>query len=316
MFSSFFPWEFIQNFPELVSPNEPGLYAFSCYDPFLERIFMGSLPKNIQGGFKVLSGNEVTRAWLENNLKTLDLFAENQSYKVLLAGEINAEAEDFLLNEEIDWDQRFFLLSFIGESKFFDKLKKKKEVRSLKVKAPRFWEAGKLLKFLCEQTGVLLTYEVQNYVLEAIENEPGELLAALKRLALLGKDPKRLTLNEVKRELSQERLDQFELAKIWGEKKEAEFYKSLLNVSSDFESMRIFFNFMQGHTLKMIDTSYMRTKDRLTKYDRQIESHANLWQRDDLKAALHDFAEFEILAKSKSEGLNMVFRSKIISSYK
>lgn len=316
MFSSFFPWEFSQNFPELIISNEPGLYGFSCYDPYLERIFMGSLPKNIQGGFKVLSGSEVTRTWLENNLKTLDLFAENQSYKVLMASEMNPEAEDFLLNEKIDWDQRFFILSFIGESKFFDKLKKKKELRTLKVKAPRFWEAGKLLKFLCEQTGVLLTYEVQNYILEAVENEPGELLAALKRLALLGKDPKRLSLGEVKNELSQERLDQFELAKVWGEKKEAEFYKSLLNVSSDFESMRFFFNFMQGHTLKMIDPSYMRTKDRLSKYDRQIESHAKLWQRDDLKSALRDFAEFEILAKSRSEDLNLLFKSKIISSYK
>jgi hypothetical protein len=315
MFSSLFPWELIQAHPNLLTKGAPGPYAFSCYDPYLEKIFLSTIPKSFleEESWKVLAGPEVTVSWLEDNLATLDFFSNSQSYKVLLSEQMSPKVKEFLLNENIDWGDRYFLLTFQKEDKFFEKLKKK--VTTLKVKEPRFWEMGKLLKFLCEQTGVSLSYEVQNYLLEAIPNEPGEFIIALKKLALLGRNPRDLKLVDVKEMLSQERINQFELARLWGEKKNQDFYKLLVELSHDIDGIMLFFRFMQGHIIKMSDTSYMRGKSKPSKYDRQIEATSALWTHADLRDELRFFGECEILAKSRSSKLVQQLRLKKVSCY-
>ena len=315
MFSSLFPWELIQAHPNLLTKGAPGPYAFSCYDPYLEKIFLSTIPKSFleEENWKVLAGPEVTVGWLEDNLATLDFFSNSQSYKVLLSEQMSPKVKEFLLNENIDWGDRYFLLTFQKEDKFFEKLKKK--VTTLKVKEPRFWETGKLLKFLCEQTGVSLSYEVQNYLLEAIPNEPGEFIVALKKLALLGRNPRDLKLVDVKEMLSQERINQFELARLWGEKKNQDFYKLLVELSHDIDGIMLFFRFMQGHIIKMCDTSYMRGKSKPSKYDRQIEATSALWTHADLRDELRFFGECEILAKSRSSKLVQQLRLKKVSCY-
>lgn len=315
MYSSLFPWELIQAYPNLLTKGKPGPYAFSCYDPYLEKIFLSSIPKTFLEGesWKVLAGPEITVNWLEDNLKTLDFFTNSQSYKVLLSEQMSPKVKEFLLTEDIDWGDRYFLLTFQKEDKFFEKLKKK--VPTLKVKEPRFWEMGKLLKFLCEQTGVGLSYDIQNYLLEVIPNEPGDLIIALKKLALLGRNPKDLKLVDIKDMLSKERIDQFELARLWGEKKNQRLYELLIELSHDVDGMMSFFRFIQGHIIKLSDTSYMQGKSKPSKYDRQVEATSRLWSQADLRDELRFFGECEILAKSRSSNLIQQLRLKKISCY-
>lgn len=315
--NSLLPWEFVQAYPFLVNKERPGLYGFSCYDPFLEKIFLSTIPTSILegGSWKVLAGPEVTVSWLEDNLTTLDFFSTAQSYKILLSEDIPAKAKDFLLNEDIDWDKRYFLLTFGKEDKFFDALKKKKEATILKVKEPPFWDMPKLVKFLCEHTGVNLSFRLQNYLLEIVPNEPGPLIVALKKLTLLGGGPQSLTPEKVLEILGQERLNKFELARLWSEKKHSDFYKSLLALVHDTNSLREFFAFLQGHILKMVDTSYIQDKARPSKYDRQIESSSRMWSQADLRDELKFFGHCEILTKTRSADLTNTLRLKLIESY-
>jgi len=317
MFSSFFPWELRANFPDLLEENRYGLYAFSCYDPFLEKIFLNSVPKHYLSneGWAVLNPQDLGQAWVDENLLTLDFFSNDQSYKVILAENLQNSVIEQLQDPKIDWQGRFFLLCFQKENKMFDQLKKNELVCTIKVKEPRFWETGKLLKFLCEQTGVYINYDVQNYILESVVNEPGEFLHVLKKLALQGTDPKSISVEQAKKLFSVGRLDQFELARLFGEKKHRDFYLKLLQLSEDYTGMMLFFRFIQGHIIKLIDPSFIAAKARASKYDKQIQGHARLWKATELKDELRFFGKLEILAKSRSDNLKRELQQKVVASY-
>lgn len=317
MFSSFFPWEFINNYPHLLDEKKKGLYAFSCYDPYLEKIFLNTIPESFldEGKWKILSPEELTISWIENNISTQDFFSNDQSVKVLMAQNIGADVQEYILKEDIDWGNKFFLLLFNKENKFFEKLKKKKVAHVLKIKEPRFWEMGNLLKFLCDQTGIRVSYDVQNLILETITNQPKEFILALKDLALLGGDPSKLSRQDAKRIISKNKLDQFELAKFWGQKKTKSFYENLLPLEGDFDSLGQIFRFMQSHAAKMVDPSYSQEKAKLSQYDKQIQSHSRLWTEGELREELRFFGECEIEAKSKSSLLIHKLRSRLIDSY-
>lgn len=316
MYSNFNPWEFKQNHPHLLTEGVYGPYALSCYDPYIEKLFLNLVPKHFtDNGWKVISGPEVSVSWLEDNLSALDFFSANQSFKVLMSEQMPTKAKDFILNENIEWGQRYFLLSFLKEDKFFDQLKKRKDVHALKINEPKFWEQNKLLKFLCDMTGIYLPLNVQNTILELVPNEPGELILAMKKVALLTGNPKQVTPEQAKNILGLNRLDQFEMARVWGDRRFSDFYKSLLQLTGDFDGLMLFFRFMQGHIIKMIDPTYMREKNKLSKYDKQIESQGRLWNKAELTDELRFFGECEILAKSKSSDLTNKLRLKVLASY-
>lgn len=317
MFSSFFPWEFINNFPHLLEEKKKGLYAFSCYDPYLEKIFLNTIPNSFleEEKWRVLSGEEVTVSWIENNIATQDFFSNDQSIKVLIAQNLPTETQEYILKGDIDWGNKYFFLLFSKENKFFEKLKKKNDVHVLKIKEPRFWEMGNLLKFLCDQTGIRVSYDVQNLILETITNQPKEFILALKDLALLGGDLSKLSREDAKRIISKNKIDQFELAKLWGQKKKKSFYEQLLALEGDYDNLGQIFRFMQSHAAKLVDPSYAQEKAKLSQYDKQIQSHARLWTSGELRDELRFFGECEIDTKSKSPMLVHKLRSRLIDSY-
>ena len=317
MFSSFFPWEFKNNYPHLLQEGKHGLYAFSCYDPFLEKIFLNSVPSHYLDGGKwsVLNPQDITVAWLEDNLKTLDFFSSGQSYKVLMSEHLSAPVQEFLLEEDVDWGSRYFLLSFQKENKFFDKLKKKEEVQSYKIKTPNFWDYDKLMKFICEQMSLPLSYKAQTYLVENIPSEASEYIHVLKKLALLGKPMGQIDIEDIKAEWEKDKFDTFGLAKLWGSKKFQSFYKKLIPFVNDHIEMIKFFNFMQSHILKMSDTSYMAAKARPSKYDKEIELHSRMWSGAELRDELKFFGNCEILAKQKSAELGHQLKLRLIDSY-
>ncbi len=317
MFSSFFPWEFKSNFPTLLKEGQFGLHAFSCYDPFLEKIFLNSVPDHyLEGGkWSVLNPQEITVTWLENNINTLDFFSAGQSYKVLMSELLSPSVQEFLLNEKIDWGNRYFLLSFQKENKFFDKLKKKEEVHSYKIKTPNFWDYDKLMKFICEQMSLPLSFAVQSYLVEHTPSEASEYIHVLKKIALLGKPIQSLSVQDIQAELEHDKFDTFLFAKLWASKKHQSFFKKILPFVNDHIEMIKFFGFMQSHIIKMSDTSYMASKSRPSKYDKEIELHSKMWSKAELRDELKFFGNCEILAKQKSTELTGQLRLRLIDSY-
>ena len=318
MFSSFFPWEFKNNFPTLLKEGVFGPYALSCYDPFLEKIFLNSIPSHFleDGKWVVLNPDEVTVDWLEDNLNSFDFFSSSQSYKVLMSENLSPTVQEYLLEKDLDWGNRYFLMSFQKENKFFDKLKKKAEVQSYKIKSPNFWDYDKLMKFLCEQMSIPLSFQVQRFLVETIPSEAAEYVHVLKQIALLGIPLKQVTVEHVKKEIHDHKFDNFLLARLWGSKRHEEFFKRLLPFSHDQVEMIKFFSFLQSHILKMCDLSYIEAKKtKPSKYDKEIEVHSKMWTGAELRDELRFFGQCEILAKQKSKELTQNLRLRLIDAY-
>ena len=314
---SFFPWDFVRAQRDVVNPSNKGLFGYHFFDPFVEKIILSKMPKTLFEGdhLHILSGSEITVEWLEENIKGLDLFSTNSSYLVLQADQMSKKVKDFILEEMEDWGERYFILVFHGDLKYMEKLAKKNKGEFYKIEAPRFWEAQKLLQFLCEQTHIQLSYDIQSYIVEAIPNQAGDFIGALKTIALHFPKGQKMELKKVKEILHTQRLDQFVMASNFCERKWQKFYPSLIDGEFDFDTLRTFFAFMQGHLHKVADTSYTQGKSRLSKYDNQILAHAKMWKAGDLREEMRFFGELEILAKQKSHTLQTKLKERLISTY-
>ncbi len=309
----YFPWEIFKNHPHIVDLKRPGLYGICCYDPFVEKIIINSIPRKKLGAeLAIVAGSEISRDWLEVNLRESDLFSGQRAFLVLQADEIGKQAQKFLIEEDWDWGQRFFIMAFRPESQFFDLLEEKQTGDFFKVEAPRFWEGAKLLRFLCEKTNVVISPLVQNYLLDSVPNTAGDLIHALKILALHFPQTSQITVVQAQSVISPQRLDQFELASIFGRREFKKFFKILINTDLDFDAQRSFFSFMQGHLCKLADPSYIQKKRKPSQYDRKILTQSGRFNLGELREYMHFFGRLEILSKQKSPYLINILRQKFM----
>jgi len=308
-------WDFIRDHPQILNSEQKGLYALSIFDPFIERILLGRIPKAYWGDEdrKVLSGDELTIDWIRDNIETVDFFSSDNSYVVLRAEQISSKVSEYLLEHKLEW-RNYFVLIFHGKSTLYDKLKKNKEVISYTVESPRFWEMGKLLQFLCQQMKISLPYDIQNYIVDCTPPRVNDYIQALKTVTRVAKEKGQMSLSVVRPYLTSHKYDQFHCAKLFGEKKFKSFYEEI-NEVNDFESYISLFRFLQGHLIKVSDPAYIKKKARASKYDKEIESQSHLWSKEDVKESLDDLAEMEILAKTKSQDLYTQMRLRLIKSY-
>jgi DNA polymerase III delta subunit len=311
------PWDVLRERPTLIDSDYKGLYTLNSYDPYLEKIALGKIPPHLLADEKlsVLNGKEVTGAWLEDNILTMDFFSTNQSYLVLFAEELPVTAQEILLADEIDWGNRYFILSMTKETKFLAALNKMKNTCAIKIEAPKFWESAKLIQYLCAEMKMKLAHDIQSYLVEVIPPEPGLLIQNLKKIKLLLGPDSRLSLNQIKEVIDEQRIDQFEIANLYGEKKWKELFSKVLEHSDDFEGLIPLFSFLQSHLLKIADTGYMAKKNRLSKYDRTVEAQKALWCSDQVSEELAFLEECETFAKSKSYELVILLRQRLIKSY-
>lgn len=317
MFFKGAPWDIVAKKPTLLEEKEKGLWAFSCYDPFIEKIMLGKVPKSFFGEDKltILHGKELTVSWFEDNIQTMDFFTSHASYLVLMADEMPKAVSDYLASENIDWGERFFILSLGQDSRFYKQLEKSKRAYGLKVEIPKFWEGVKLLQFLCHEMKITLSYDVQSYIADSVVNDPGTLIQCLKKVRLFIPSSHTPTVDQVKEIIERDRIDQFHIANLYGEKKWRFLFEELLVHARDFDGLISLFRFLQGHLLKIADPSYMNKKNRLTKYDKGIQAQCGLWTPDEINEELVFLNECETFAKTKSHELTSSLRLRLIRSY-
>ncbi len=308
MYSNFYPWDFVKNVKSVVDDKITGLYALMCYDAFIEKILLNKIDKS-KTKYTILSGAELTVDWLENNVNTMDLFSENESYIVILADQMNKKVKEFIGEGKLDLSSRHFLLCFNTDTKYFDSLKKNLEGQYYKVDPPRFWEGQKLLQFLANEMNIRLNYQSLQVILEKTPNTPGDLLRSLKNLSLEFGDLSKASPSAIESFLDSAYLDQFALAKQWGDKDWKKFSMKLLELSHDYDSLRSFSNFMQGHLLKVVDPSYVAKKSRATKYDDQIVNQSRMWDKEEVLKEIDFFTDLEILSKTKDIKIKNVLRN-------
>ena len=163
--------------------------------------------------------------------------------------------------------------------------------------------------------GVLINsnfVDVHNYLTDAIPDNSGEIINALKTIKL-NFGSSQYNLLDVKKIIASTRLDQFKLASLFGKRNFLDFFRELEKLPLDTEDQIGFYRFMQGHLFKLMDISYIAKKPRPSKYDKEIQAHAALWDRPMLQKSIRSFAELEIEAKKKNPYIKDKVRELLIA---
>ncbi|PIK16469.1 hypothetical protein [Halobacteriovorax sp. JY17] len=315
--SKWFPWDFLKSNQTIINSSKPGLYIFQFCDEFISHILLATMPRELteSGDYFKINASDITIDWLEEKFKTISLFGNNESYLVIEAQNLPANTKKWLEENPLEISNQFLILSFSKPSKNFEQLSKKMEAEFIRIDAPRFWEGLQHLEFICNYFKLSLPMNVKNYLLTALENTSYEFFQAINLISLYFPGGNDIKLEYIQKLIRPSKLDHFQLANLFCTKKRSHFFGMVSSKEIDFEQLRSLFNFMQGHLFKMMDTSYCDGKSRLSKYDREILSHAKAWTTDELQRESHLFGELEIDAKSKSALLKNKLRLEYLSSF-
>lgn len=296
-------WDFFSSYNRDTLKTYEGLLALNTFDPFCLKLVKDFLTRGL-GDDKPLHykiSGELSTDWVQEEFQTLSLFGNNESFFIHEAQSIDTDVLDALTASDVSG--RFVILSFENEQTTWKKLVKEGKVATLLIEPPRFWELNKLLDFVCQHLRLPLSYQAKNWILEALENDLGTFYNSCCLIKLNHPDAKEVSLDQVKELLTLERLDQFQLASMLARKKNKEFYNKLIQLEGDFDKMRDFFRFMQSHLIKLMDTSYLAQKPRLTQYDKDLQGTSKFWKEEEITTQIELFNRWEILSKRKDSHL-------------
>lgn len=311
MHSSWNLWDYFKNHSEPVSANKMGLYSFSLPDPYIYKVIHDKVHSALT--IRTISATMMTAEWIEENLCTLSLFGAGESFIVSNAEELSKDAYEFFFERSPDLTDRHLVFFFNREAPYRKKLIGVGGTH-VTIEAPKFWEMDKFLDFLGNYYNVRLAYDAKQFFLEIVDNEASSFHVAMNILSLNFPNKKEITVEDLQSVLEQNRLDQFYLASLFSRKEKNKFYGKLMQAEADFDTLRQFFSFLQGHLIKLGDTSVIEKKARLTKYDKEIVSLSKLWSLNELESYIKLFAELEIMAKMRSELLLPKIRLKFFQT--
>lgn len=298
MLSKWQIWDFFNNVKRDHLESQEGIVALSTFDPVALKMAKDYLLRGVTSRNVLYKmAPEVTRNWIEEEFQTLSLFGEQECFFIHQAQDISSDLLELLLSQDITG--RFVLLSFESEKDAWKKVLKNEKVSALQIEAPKFWEPNKLLDFVCNYLRLPLSYEAKGWVLDSVENNLGTFYNSMGLVKLNYPDAREVGAKEVKELLAVEKLDQFALASLFCRKKRLEFFQKVIQLEGDFDKMRSFFSFMQGHLIKVLDPAYLAQKKSLNSYDKDIQSTSRLWKPNELVAAIEEFNHWEILSKKK-----------------
>jgi hypothetical protein len=310
MLSKVLPWDFLPHHPTTIDKNKPGIYAFLIDDPYLERLLLDLMPKK-EIPFALYSGVEITRDFIEEHFVNLSFFSTTDHIQVINGENIKAQDLMVLLENEIDWSERFMVVFFTKSSKAFTEFAKNKKVQAFELEEPRFWEGAKLWQFCQKARGISLPAEVSRFILDSLEHNFESFFWVIDMINLNFPEGK-INLAELKTMTTKERWDFFELMDIFNENPKKFFAEVLKKNDGDYDWLRALFAMMQGHLAKVLAPDELRQKAKLSKYDQSILVASEKLSRSDVLKYLRFFSELEILAKSSDELLINKLRLEII----
>jgi DNA polymerase III delta subunit len=296
-------WDFLRSRPNVLE-GESKVIAFSCFDPLAFKILKERITpsKFAENRLNVMLGKEVTDVWFDDNFNSLGLFGNSDSYLIHYAEELKANIkEDFLKSDNLILTDRYVLLNFTKEDTFYKKLQKDKSplVETIQIQAPAFWEEDELLSFICEDLKVYLTIQGKQFIREKVPFQINSYYQLIAQLKINYPDKNNIDVSDISPLISELKMDQFQLAELFGSKKLKLFYKKLIEGHEQGHELISVFYFLQSHLLKIYDLSYLDGKSKLTKYDKQIMAQSKLWSKNDLARAITYLGDLLILAKRK-----------------
>lgn len=303
-------WDFFSSFPAGGWSSLQGKVVLQAFDPLALRLLKDHLLAGVEKSARpvLVDGPELRNEWVEEQFLMLGLFGNTESYVVNRPEEAPAGVKEILLREDLMLEGRVLAFATTGETPFIKKLLKTPGVQHIQIEAPRFWEIAKLLDFLCSHHRLPLKHEAKQYLLEAAPQEFMPLYDACRLVKLNYPDAKEVGLREVRELVGMERLDQFALATDMGKKAWRPFLERMLDVEHDSTRLIQVFSFLQGHLLRLADTSYLKDKARLSQYDKEIQTLAKIWRPRDVRETLRRLQSWEIAAKTKDPMLQTKLR--------
>jgi hypothetical protein len=300
MSSEFFPWELNHglDYKKLYS----GVHVLQSFDSFIERIVLSKVKRacSLENGeklhFRVFIGSEINNEWIDDNLRTLSFFSFEEHFLILNAEKIPAKT--LLALEEItDWTGKNMVFCFQASGKLKSDVFKTEGFSKWVIRGPRFWESQKYLDFLAGELGVKLSFKVKEEILKSVTPDSEHFIEALQRIRAGGESIQ--SHDDLLSLINHSKVDHFELATNFGEKKFEVFYSTLLKMGEDFDRLRSTFFFLQGHLEKVIDPSYIKSKAKPSKYDQQILGQRKLWEDEEIKRNIQLFSSLEIGCKKR-----------------
>lgn len=295
-------WDFFSSFQRNYLATFNGLLAINTFDPICLKMMKDFLTRGSEGRtihHKLAS--EVSRNWIEEEFQTLSFFGGTDCFFIHQAQDLKAEMLENL--GKLELTDRFVILCYEVDGVSWKKLIKDGTIGTLVIEPPRFWELNKLLDFVANYLRLPLSYEAKGWILDALENNLSVFYNTCTVLKLNFPDVKEVSAADVKSLFTLDKLDQFAMASLFARKKFPDFFDRLVQLEGDFDKMRGFFNFMQGHLTKLADTSYLAQKPRLTQYDKDLQSTAKLWKSEELTREIERFNQWEIQSKKKDNFL-------------
>jgi hypothetical protein len=311
MHSNWSVWDYFRNHTVPVEPSRFGITTFSFPDPYIMKVIHEKIQESLQ--IKTLTASQVTTDWLNDNLCTLSFFGESENFLITSADEIQKDVIEFFFENAPDFSSRHLIFFFNKEVPFRKKLQGLGG-NHISINAPKFWEMDKFLEFLCSYYKVRLAYDAKQYFLDVIENSSSQFHVAMNMISLNFSQKREVTVEDLKSVVQQNRLDQFYLANLFSRKEKNKFYEKLMSLEADFEDLRLFFSFLQGHLMKLADTKVIEKKAALSKYDKEIISLSKLWTTSEIQESLEEFSKLEILCKSKNDLLFQKIRSQFFQT--
>ncbi len=295
------PWDFLNK--KIVLPLQ-GITVFLCHDPCLMRIFKDLLVE--ERDFDSLWGEDIPLENLTQRIETVGLFGREKDAWVWNVDKASKEFKNYFATLSEESVNISLVLAFQKQDPIIKKIKKSysEALNIIEIQAPQFYENERLLGFLASHTSVTLTREVQEYILNSVEGEVFEYLRVLDVVKLYSIE----RYDEIKTHFKGQKLDNFKLANYFSRKQFLNFYRELVLCSDDYNSLRSFFSFIQGHIIKLMDCSYANEKSRPSKYDRDIISCSSRWEQSELSRQLNIFSKFEIKAKCRDNSLKQVLK--------
>jgi hypothetical protein len=297
MLSKMLPWDFIQKYPKTIDQDKFGIYTFLIDQPYLERVILDRLPRK-ELNFSLYTGTEVSRDFIEEHFINLSFFGANDPILVMNAENIPSNALEFLLENEIDWDQRLLVLFFTKSNKYFLPFAKSNKVIATELELPRFWEGAKLWQFCQKAREINLDGTVTRFALENLEHNFDSFFGLIDTIKL--NFPNGIVNLKILQDLvARERWDFFELIDLF-HRSPKQLFELILKKEMDYEWMRAFSVFMQGHLVKILFPDDLKNKGKLSKYDQTVLDMSNKLSRDVVKYYMRFFSELEILSKSSN----------------
>lgn len=309
---NFTAWDYVLKYPRILSERTKGIYAFSIYNSYIEKLIFDRLPSDIfEKGNKVILGPELSIEWIENNLEAIDLFGSESSFLVLNSEKISDNVKAYIF-ENLKVLDRYFILSFSGNDKFFNKLTDKDDVVGVKIDSPPFWDDNKVLNFISQEMKVPIKNDIKHYILNSVEGSAENFFFCLNMIKIHFENSLNVKLDDLKKIIQVNKFDQFDLASLLGRKIFGQFFRKLLVSNFTFDRLLTFSIFMENHLLKLSDTSSIALKKKLTKYDKQILEQSKMWKISEIQEFIAFFSKLEVSAKKKDKDYLNIIRSKLL----